>query len=254
MRIFSSKTASGILVPVVSIFVSLYLILAGIVMEDNILHSEMWTKKGIYSPVFDAKKVLSVFFQNILAPGVRQIMADMLMIKTHDAWEAGRWYRIPEYLEMVTTLQPEWVEGWSMGAWHMAYNVTYEVLQSTFLSPDAQKEEYRWWIERATLFLKRGISFNYDKYNLYFDLGWTYYHKIKNYDQAIRYYQKAVRFPVHPDYIERLIAYSYEKKGDRKKALEILRGLRLNEKYHKNDPATINILYGNIKRIEKELQ
>jgi tetratricopeptide (TPR) repeat protein len=254
MRIFSSKTASGFLVPAVSIFVSLYLMLAGTVMEDDILHSEIWTKKGIYSPVFDAKKVLSVFFQNIMAPSVRQIIADMFMIKTHDAWHEGRWYRIPEYLEMVTTMQPEWVDGWTMGAWHMAYNVTYEVLQSAFLSPAAQKEEYQWWIDRATLFLKRGISFNYDKYDLYFELGWTYYNKIKNYDQAIKYYQQAARFPYHPEYIERLIAYSYEKKGDRKKALELLKNLRLNGRYHKNDPAIISILNGNIKRIEKESQ
>jgi tetratricopeptide (TPR) repeat protein len=254
MRRPFSKIASGFLVPAVSIFAAFYLMLAGIMMEDDILHSEMWTKKGIYSPVFDAKKVMSVFFQNILAPSVRQIMADMLMIKTHDAWHEGLWYRIPEYLDMGTTLQPDWVDGWSMGAWHMAYNVTYEVLQSAFLSPAAKKEEYSWWIERATLFLKRGISFNYDRYDLYFELGWTYYHKIKNYDMAIRYYQQADKFPYHPEYIERLIAYSYEKKGDRKKALEILKELRLNKKYHKNNPGVISILDGNIKRIEKEMQ
>ena len=92
-------------------------------LEDEILASKLWQKRGVFSPTFDIRKTFSIFFQDILTPGIRNVMVDLLLIEVHDLWHQKRWYRIPEYFEMVTVLQPEWIEGWEIGSWHMAYNI-----------------------------------------------------------------------------------------------------------------------------------
>ena len=159
---------------------------------------------------------------------------------------------MPEYLDMVTILEPEWIEGWELGAWHMAYNVTYQIKDSPFLSEKDKEKEINWWLDRAVRMLKSGIIINSDTFRLYFYLSWIYFHRIHDYDNAIKYANQAKMLPDHISFVERLVAYSYEKKGNVKKALEILKELRKDENYHHNDQYIINVLDKNIKRLENK--
>ena len=101
--------------------------------------------------------------------------------------------------------------------------------------------------------LKSGIILNSDTFRLYFQLAWTYYHRMQDYDNAIKYCNQAIALPDHIPFVERLIAYSYEKKGYPVKALEILKKLRKDENYHKNNKYTILTLDNNIMRLEKKV-
>ncbi len=74
-------------------------------------------------------------------------------------------------------------------------------------------EMKKYFLESGINFLKDGILANPNKYQLYFELGWTYFHKAEDYDAAIRYFRRATKFE-HPHYIDRLIAHAYRKKGD----------------------------------------
>ncbi|MDD5681040.1 MAG: hypothetical protein PHI59_07345, partial [Candidatus Omnitrophica bacterium] len=74
----------------------------------------------------------------------------------------------------------------------------------------AHKDKY---IEEGIRFMKEGIARNRDVYDLWFNMGWIYYHKLQNYDEGIRYFRLATR-QKHPSYIDRLIAHAYRKKGD----------------------------------------
>ena len=102
--------------------------------------------------------------------------------------------------------------------------------------------------------LKSGIILNNDTYRLFFQLGWVYYHKARNYDDAINFFIRAKKFDEHIPYADRFIAYSYEKKGDNQKALEILQNLLDDKEYHLNDKALINIIKKGIKRIKRKIQ
>jgi len=74
------------------------------------------------------------------------------------------------------------------------------------------------WYERGINFLKKGVSYNSEKYDIYFELGWTYYHKGQDYPNAVKYLEKAVKFP-HPAYVDNVLAHAYELNGQVDKAL-----------------------------------
>ncbi|MCM8830388.1 MAG: hypothetical protein NC824_05260 [Candidatus Omnitrophica bacterium] len=79
------------------------------------------------------------------------------------------------------------------------------------------KEQIMWY-EKGIKFLKKGVSYNSEKYDIYFELGWTYYHKGQDYPNAVKYLEKAVKFP-HPAYVDNVLAHAYELNGQVDKAL-----------------------------------
>ncbi len=83
------------------------------------------------------------------------------------------------------------------------------------------------WYQQGIQFLKRGASYNSNKYDIYFELGWTYYHKGKDYPNAVRYFEKAVKHP-HPDYVDDVLAHAYEKNGQIQRSLEQWEYVRLH--------------------------
>ncbi|MDD3725957.1 MAG: hypothetical protein PHI44_01995, partial [Candidatus Ratteibacteria bacterium] len=75
------------------------------------------------------------------------------------------------------------------------------------------------WYERGINFLKKGASYNFEKYDVFFELGWTYYHKGQDYPNAVKYLEKAAKFP-HPAYVDNVLAHAYELNGQVDKALQ----------------------------------
>lgn len=82
----------------------------------------------------------------------------------------------------------------------------------------AVPREQLFWYKKGIDFLKKGLTYNREKYDLYFELGWTYYHKGMDYKNAVRYLEKAVLFP-HPEYVDNVLAHAYELNGEVDKAL-----------------------------------
>ena len=60
---------------------------------------------------------------------------------------------------------------------------------------------------------KEGIAKNRNVYDLWFNMGWIYYHKLEDYMEGVRYFRGAMRLE-HPTYIDRLVAHAYRKNGD----------------------------------------
>src|ERR1700682_5552332 len=60
--------------------------------------------------------------------GFRSLVADVLFIKAHVAWERTEWGRVLLLFRQVTTLQPRAVLFWDMAAWHMAWNASVAAL------------------------------------------------------------------------------------------------------------------------------
>ncbi len=144
------------------------------------------------------------FVTNFIIGGFRGIAVDIIWIKIDDMWHHGKWFEIIPLLRATTWLQPHFLEAWELGAWHMAYNL-YVYAEGM---PDREK-----YIDEGIRFLKEGLARNRNVYDLWFNLGWIYYHKLKDYDEGIRYFRGAIRYK-HPSYIDRLIAHGYRKKGD----------------------------------------
>jgi len=160
---------------------------------------------------FDPTAVTGVIAGAILG-GFREIAASMLWMKTHEMWDSGEGasFKALNLMRTVTLLDPHWLEPWRITGWHLSYNLYVET----------DDEEQRANLLRMGVnALKEGISWNPDRYDLYFELGWTYFDKIKDYPEAAKWLEAAIQFE-HPQHVERLIAHGWERLPDMPEALD----------------------------------
>jgi tetratricopeptide (TPR) repeat protein len=160
---------------------------------------------------YDAPAMTGVIVGAMLG-GFREIAASMMWMKTRELWHKGsgtQWDAL-SLMRMTTLLDPHWLQPWRITAWHCAYNL--------FVETD-DPEERAFLLETGVNCLKEGISWNPDRYDLYFELGWTFFDKIRDYEQASRWLEASLQFE-HPEYIERLIAHSWERLPEIDRSLE----------------------------------
>src|ERR1044072_3143266 len=96
--------------------------------------------------------------------GFRSLVADVLFVQAHMAWERTEWGRVLLLFRQVTTLQPRAVLFWDMAAWHMAWNASAAAIRDTTqprlaLRIKAQRE----YFQLGKDFLERGIENNPDR-------------------------------------------------------------------------------------------
>ena len=144
------------------------------------------------------------FVTNFAIGGFKGIAVDIMWIQIDELWHSGRWFDVVPVLRAITWMQPHFLEAWEFGAWHLAYNLY------AYSEEMSGREKY---IQQGIMMMKEGLSKNRNSYDLWFSLGWIYYHKLKDYDESIKYFRGAARYE-HPSYIDRLIAHAYRKKGD----------------------------------------
>jgi hypothetical protein len=133
--------------------------------------------------------------------GFREVAAGLLWVRADDYFHSGRYDDLVPIFYVVTWLDPHQLDVYSTGAWHLAYN-----LGDQRLIPEGVK------------FLDKGIRDNPDVYDLYFQQGWMNFNKIKNYGEAVRFFQEASKHPdtdgkPAPFYIDNEIAHGMEKNG-----------------------------------------
>ncbi len=160
---------------------------------------------------FDPTAITGVIAGAILG-GFREIGASMLWMKTFELWDSGEGASLKalNLMRTVTLLDPHWLEPWRITGWHLAYNLYVETDD-----PKRRAEFLRLGVNA----LKEGISWNPNRYDLYFELGWTYFDKIKDYPEAAKWLGAAIQFE-HPQYVERLIAHGWERVPDMPRALD----------------------------------
>jgi len=144
-----------------------------------------------------------------LLGGFRKSAANVVWLQSDANWYEGRHYRTVPLGRLVTTLDPQFVEAWTVTCWHLAYNMSVEAK-----SGDEAADLIRQGIE----FAETGLPWNSTRYELYQEIGWTYYDKLQNYARAAEYFKKAIDHP-HPTFLERAIAHAYERIPDIDKAL-----------------------------------
>ena len=140
--------------------------------------------------------------------GFRSLVADVLFIKAHVAWERTEWGRVLLLFRQVTTLQPRAVLFWDMAAWHMAWNASV----AAFNDPHQPRQALRIKAQREYFalgkdFLERGIQNNPEKPQLYEALARVYKEKYKDHAHAAEYFAKAASLPGAPSYEKRFAAY-----------------------------------------------
>ncbi len=146
-----------------------------------------------------------------LVVGFRGLAADLLWLKSDAYWHHGQWHRLLPVYRLIVTLQPHFLLVWSIGGWHMAYNLSYQA---------RDRAESERWLREGIAFLKEGIAANREKADLYFDLGWTYFDRMKDYAAALPYLEMAAR-KSDSKVTARVLAHTYAKLGHDAKALRL---------------------------------
>jgi hypothetical protein len=183
--------------------------------------------------------------------GFRSLLADLLFIQAHVAWERTEWGRVLLLFRQVTTLQPRAILFWDMAAWHMAWNASVAAMNDPTqprlaLRIKAQRE----YFALGKDFLERGIKNNPDRPQLYEALGRLYRDKYHDHERASEYFAKAAERPGAPSYDKRFAAYELSYcDGREREAYE-----RLHQLYLAGEKERLPTLMTRLKFLEEKLK
>jgi len=157
--------------------------------------------------------------------GFRRVAANFIWLEVDRYWHQGMMYRMIPLMRTCVALDPNFVDAYLLGAWHMAYNATARM-------PDTPPALQRWNEQHNVCmgekeafyyfgvdFLRDGIRNNPQNYKLYFDLGYAIYNnKLQDYENAVKYLREAVRVP-HDRWVPRMLFHAYENNNQFEEAL-----------------------------------
>lgn len=137
--------------------------------------------------------------------GFRQVIAGLLWVRSDEFFHEGNYDAILPLIRLITWLDPNWLDPYSTGAWHLMYNFT-----------DTDQRSDRRYIPAGMALLREGIENNPQIYDMYKEAGWNNFDKIKNYSEAAKYYKAAEEND--PDYdvttVGHALAHSYARMGN----------------------------------------
>lgn len=140
--------------------------------------------------------------------GFRSLVADLVFIQAHVAWEHTEWGRVLLLFREATTLQPRSVLFWDMAAWHMAWNASVAARHNSFQPSDAlRRKAQREYFTLGKDFLERGIRNNPDRPELYESLARLHKEKLNDHLAAARLFAHAAALPGAPERDKRFAAY-----------------------------------------------
>jgi hypothetical protein len=151
--------------------------------------------------------------------GFRALVADVLFVQAHVAWERTEWGRVLLLFRQVTTLQPRSILFWDMAAWHMAWNASAAAMRDSTqprlaLRIKAQRE----YLQLGKDFLEQGIRNNPERPQLYEALARLYRDKYNDHEHAAEFFEKAAALPGAPSYAKRFAAYELSHCDGRERA------------------------------------
>lgn len=182
--------------------------------------------------------------------GFRSLVADVLFIEAHVAWERTEWSRVLLLFRQVTTLQPHVLLFWDIAAWHMAWNASAAAINDPHqprlaLRLKAQRE----YFDAGRDFLERGIANNPDEPQLFEALGRLYRDKYHDHERAAEFFGKTAEKAGAPAYAHRFAAYELSFcEGREREAYD-----RLRQLYDAGEHERLPTLIKRLKFLEEKL-
>ena len=138
--------------------------------------------------------------------GFHGVAADLLWIQIvqyvgRHAETDMKFPQLTKALGLTTSLDPHFLEPYRLGGIYLLYLAR---------QPQA-----------AVSLLEKGAAANPDRWELPHDLGRYYYLEARDYDQALRWWERAAKLPDRPDYLPRFVARLYARTGHEDTALEL---------------------------------
>ncbi|RYD74917.1 MAG: hypothetical protein EOP84_19140 [Verrucomicrobiaceae bacterium] len=176
--------------------------------------------------------------------GFRSILADLVYIRAHIAWENVEWGRMKLFFDAATSLQPRATMFWEGASHHMAYNASHAAYDDPKQPREALRiKAQREYFKLGEQYLLRGIQYNPDRAALFNYLGLLYKDKFKDPCKASWAFAEAAKRPDALPYAKRIAVYQLSHcPGHEQEAYEKLKTL-----YHMGPDERLPTL---LKRIE----
>ncbi|MEB2310036.1 MAG: hypothetical protein OZ917_12170 [Candidatus Brocadiaceae bacterium] len=142
--------------------VFLLLLLCGIFLV-NVWTASFRNTSGVSRPRYDPTESIPL----LLMGGFRGIAVDFLWARAIARHEEKKYYELLTVNNLIAKLQPNFPAVWVFQAWNMAYNIASEW--------DAPQSKWK-WIYLGLNFAKKGAVKNPDNGDLFFELGYMYFH------------------------------------------------------------------------------
>ena len=228
------------------LFVLLAVLFIGLCVSLNFAeptHQKIQEQSDLKGSVKSGDLYLQLPGQFIVASmtGFKEVIAGLLWIRADEFFHTGQYEAILPIVRMVTWLDPHNIDVFTTGAWHLDYNFV-----------DEQQMSDKRYIPGSIALMKEAIANNPNIWSLYFELAWVHYNKkMMDYESGLEYMIEACKrddvdintgkkIP-RPQFVDRMLAYQYEKLGRIDEAIEQMQKCRVRDKklieeYKKGEP------------------
>jgi len=190
-------------------------VLALAVLGQGSLHAgylqSFWSKN--YSPgkLGGIQKELSPDQILLQLFGFREFLAGILWVRADGFFDQGNYDAVLPIIRLCTILDPRQIDVYATGMWHIGYNFT-----------DEEQRSDRRYLPSALALGKEGARRNPETYEMYFETGWLWYHKIDDdYFQAVRWFEQAAsRIDIQPAR-RNLLSQAYMRNGQVNEGLDL---------------------------------
>jgi tetratricopeptide (TPR) repeat protein len=137
--------------------------------------------------------------------GFRQVIAGLLWVRSDSFFHQGNYDAILPLIRMITWLDPNWMDVYATGGWHMMYNFT-----------DTDQRSDRRYLVPGLALLNEGIANNPRVYDMYKEKGWNSFDKVKDFTEAAVAYRGALAHDpkANTTQVMHALAHSLERAGD----------------------------------------
>ncbi len=147
--------------------------------------------------------------------GFRELIAGILWVRADSFFDDGNFDAILPIIRLVTILDPHQIDVYSTGMWHIAYNFTDEGSRSD-----------RRYVPSAVALGIEGANNNPNTYELFYETGWLYFHKIEDdYPEAVKWFEEAMKRPDVITARRNILNAAYQHNGQIDKAADYLYNL-----------------------------
>lgn len=147
--------------------------------------------------------------------GFREFLAGILWVRADGFFDEGNYDAVLPIIRLCTMLDPHQIDIYATGMWHIGYNFT-----------DEEERSDRRYIPSALALGKEGAEANDTTYELFFETGWLWYHKIQDdFPKAVEWFEKARDRSDIPPARKNLLAWAYQRAGEEGKTLDLLNKL-----------------------------
>ncbi|MDQ2731423.1 MAG: hypothetical protein M3Y56_07175 [Armatimonadota bacterium] len=140
--------------------------------------------------------------------GFREAVADLMWIRVDQYFHEGRYDKIMPLCYIITAMEPDWIDVYTTGAWHLGYNFGDRRL-----------------VPSAVAFDRRGVDNNPENSEMWYELGWMQWTRGYDFKDAARDFAMANKLKLMPVGRRHALAHAIEANGDIDGALRVWKGL-----------------------------